>query len=286
MDRSRPGRKTLVRYFNPLGVAFCLVFAGCSQAALMKRFTPPEDEAIARKYVDLLRQEKFEQIDVDLDPSLIDSNLRDTLAKMAGMFPPDSPKSAKVVGAHAFRGPEFSRINITLEYEFPSSWLLVDITTQRKGDVFTIVGFHVNPISDSLENLNKFTLIGKGITQYGVLGMAIFATLCSLYVFVLCLRTKNVKKKWLWAIFILVGVGKLAVNWTTGHWGFQFVTLQIPCGSAAAPLYGPWTVAVSLPLGAILFLLRDRKNDVHIESNESSTVAPPESLSPPGRSSA
>ena len=267
----------MIRCSNVIFVACCLILAGCSQATLMKYFTPAADEAIARKYVDLLRQGKFEQIESALDPSLIDSSLGDTLARMAAMFPSDSPKSAKVVGAHVFHGPEFSRTNITLEYEFPSSWLLVDITTQKKGDVSTIVEFHVNPISDSLENLNKFSLIGKGITQDGILAMAIFATLFSLYVFVLCLRTKNVKKKWLWIIFILVGVGKLAVNWTTGHWDFQTVAFQVPCGSAAAPLYGPWTVAVSLPLGAIVFLLRHR-NDTE---SQSSAVAPPESLSSP-----
>jgi hypothetical protein len=251
----------MIRYFNFVAVACCLVLAGCNQSAMMKWFTPAADEAVARKYVDLLQQRKFEQIERDLDPSLVDSTLQDRLAKMAAMFPLDSPRSAKVVGAHVFHGPEFSRTNITLEYEFPSAWLLVDITTQRKGDVFTIVGFHVNPISDSLENLNKFTLIGKGIVQYSVLAMAVFATLFSLYVLVLCLRTKNIKRKWLWAIFILIGVGKLAVNWTTGQWTFQTLAFQVPCGTASAQLYGPWTVAVSLPLGALVFSLR-RENTI------------------------
>lgn len=233
----------------------CLAFTGCSQAALMKHFTPPEDEAIARKHIDLLQQGKFDEIMHDLDPSLVDSNIRNTLGQMAAMLPAESPKSAKVVGAHVFRGSESSRTNITLEYEFPSKWVLVDVTTQKKDDSFSIVGFHVTPIADSLENLNRFTLIGKGAAQYSVLVLAVLATLFSLHALLLCLRTKNIKKKWLWAIFILIGVGKLAVNWTTGEWGFQSLALQVPCGSASAQLYGPWTVAVSFPLGALVFLL-------------------------------
>lgn len=259
------------RCFRLIAVACCVVLAGCSQAALMKHFTPPEDEAIARQYFDQLRQRKFDQIEHDLDPSLVDSSITSTLAQMAAMLPAESPKSAKVVGAHVFHGPEFSRTNITLEYEFPSKWLLVDITTQKKADAFTIVGFHVTPISDSLENLNKFALIGKGGRQYFVLILAILATLFSLYALVSCLRTKNVKRRWLWAIFILAGVGKLAVNWTTGAWGFQSLSIQIPCGNAFAQLYGPWTVAVSFPLGALVFLVRREKGG----SNLAPTGAPP-----------
>src|SRR5215470_1209374 len=218
-----PGRNRMIRYVDLAVVACCLGLAGCSQASLMKRFTPAADEAISRKYVDLLRQQQFAQIECDLDPSLVDSNVQAMLTQMAALFPPGDPKSAKVVGAHVFRDSELSRTNITLEYEFPSQWLLVDITSQRKEDSFRIVGFHVNPISDSLENINKFTLIGKGPGQYSVLVLAVLASVFSFYVFVLCLRTKNLGKKWLWAIFILIGVGKLVVNWTTGDLGYQIV---------------------------------------------------------------
>lgn len=249
---------------------FCLLLFGCDQAALVKRFASPEDEANARRYIDLLRQGKFAQIERDLDPSLVDSNIQDTLGRMAAMIPPEGPKSIKVVGAHTFRGPDVSRTNITLEYEFPSKWVLADVTTQKKEGSFTVVGFHVTPIADSLENLNKFTLVGKGKVQYFVLMLAILATLFSLYALVLCMRAKNIKNKWLWVIFVLVGVGKLAVNWTTGEWGFQTIAFQIPCGTASAQLYGPWVVAVSLPLGAIVFML-------HREGSETSqaSVLPP-----------
>lgn len=249
---------------------FCLLLLGCNQAALMKRFASPEDEANAKKYIDLLQQRRFEQIERELDPSLVDSNTQDTLARMAAMIPAEGPKSIKVVGAHVFRGPDVSRTNITLEYEFPSKWVLAELTTQKKEGSSTLVGFHVTPIADSLENLNKFNLVGKGKVQYFVLILAILSTLFSLYALVLCIRTKNVKNKWLWVIFVLVGVGKLTVNWTTGEWGFQTLAFQISCGIASAQLYGPWMVAVSLPLGAIVFLLRRQGS----EPNQASVLPP------------
>jgi hypothetical protein len=244
-----------VRHFNSLvWIGFCVSLVGCDQAALMKKFTPPQDESIARGYVELLRQGKFDQIGHDLDPSIVDSNVRDTFAQMAAFFPNETPESIKVVGAHIFYGQESSTMDITLEYQFRSKWLLANVTTQKKGDVSTITGFHVTAMADSLENLNKFTLAGKNTVQYLILAVAVCSLLFSLCAFALCMRTKFGKNKWLWMIFTLVGVGKLGINWTTGQWTWTFVFIQIPCATANHSLYGPWTVAVSLPLGAILFL--------------------------------
>lgn len=236
------------------GIAFCAFLGGCDEAALMKKWTPPGDESTARSYVDLLRQGKFDQIERDLDPSIADSNTRDTFAKMAAIFPIENPESVKVVSASILHGQDYSTTGITFEYQFPSKWLLVDVTTRRKGDVSTVLGFHVRPMADSLENLNKFSLSGKSAAQYLTLTFAVSSLLFSVYILVLCIRTKIGKTKWLWMLFILVGVGKLAVNWTTGEFTFTPLAFQIPCVSAMRPFYGPWTIAAYLPVGAVLFL--------------------------------
>jgi hypothetical protein len=88
----------------------------------------------------------------------------------------------------------------------------------------------------------------------GVLGFAIFVPLITLWALVSCVRTKLKGRKWPWVLFILLGIGKFAVNWTTGAWEFAPISVQLFGASATAPFYGPWTVAVSLPLGAIAFL--------------------------------
>ena len=174
------------------------------------------------------------------------------------MFPAQEPVSTKVVGFRRFLG-NVRRTEITLEYEFPQKWLLAEVVTQKSGGVTTIVGFHVTPIADSLENLNRFTLVGKGAPQYEILSLAVLAPLFSLYVFVLCIKTRMGKKKWLWLIFILLGIGKLVVNWTTGQVFFTPIAIQLPPAGANAQLYGPWLVYVSIPLGAIIFLIMRKR---------------------------
>ncbi len=255
-----------MRFIYLVSIAFCAFLVGYDEATLMRKWTPPGAESAARGYVELLRQGQFDHIEHDSDPSIVDPHFRDILVKMAAIFPAEPPESIKVVGAHVFHGPEYSTTDITLEYQFPSKWLLAQIATQQKGEVSSIVGFHVNPIPDSLENLNKFTLAGKNATQYLTLICSVGSLLFAFYVFMQCIRSKDMKPKWLWAIIVLVGVGKFAVNWGTGQWTYQLLAIQIPCFSMTRPLYGPWTVAAYVPLGAIVFLHRRWKKKITGES--------------------
>jgi hypothetical protein len=266
-----------VRALSFVAIAFCLCLAGCTRAQLMKRITPREDESFARRYVELLRQQAFDQVEHVLDPSIAGSDVRNKLATMVGLFPSGDPKSTKVV-AFSFRpGRESSTHWLTLEYEFPDKWLLVAISIQRKGGASTIAGLSVTPLADSLEHVNRFSLVGKSALQYAVLGLALVAAIFSFYVFVVCLRTKRQNRKWLWAIFILAGVGKLGVNWTTGALQFTPLAINIPCaGGSAMTVYGPWVVSVYAPLGAIVYLMKRRK---HATPNEVEP-SPPEQLPP------
>jgi len=247
-------------------VAVCLLLVACDQAALMKKFTPQADEAIARGYAQLLQQRKFDQIEHDLDPRLVDSSTPETFSKMAAFFPADTPDSVKVVGARTSHVQESSTSNITLEYQFPTQWLLVTVVTQKKGDVSTLVGLHVTPIPDSLENLNRFTLVGKSALQYLTLICAVVSLLFTFYVFSVCIRSRDMKPKWLWSIAVLVGVGYFGVDWRTGQWTFQLFAIQIPCFSMKHALYGPWMVAAYFPLGAFAFLHRRWKRKITGES--------------------
>ena len=249
----------MIRYANLIALLLLITLAGCDQASMMKMMTPSEDEQAARGYINLLRQDKIEQIEKDLDPSIKTANIHDTLAKMAALIPSQDPQSIKVVGAYVSRSIDLYQSNISFEYQFPNLWLLANVAIQKKGGVSTIIGFNVYRIPDSLENLNRFTLSGKGILQYLVLALAVLVPLFSIYVLILCIRTKIEKRKWLWILFIILGVGKFAINWTTGQWNVMPVAVQLFGVGAFSPPYGAWTLSVSLPLGAILFLIRKGK---------------------------
>jgi hypothetical protein len=242
-------------------IAFCLCLAACTRAQLMKRLVPSKDESFARSYVDLLRKQAFDQVELELDASIARSDVRNTLVTMAAMFPSGDPKSSKVVAFSFRHDGESATHSLTLEYEFPDKWLLVDISIRRIGGVSTVSGVRVTPIGDSLEHANRFSVLGKNAQQYAILALAVAAPIFTFYVLVVCLRAKKQTLKWLWAIFILAGVGKLGVNWTSGELRFTPFAINIPCGGAAAmPAYGPWLVSVYFPLGAFLYLMKRSKS--------------------------
>ncbi len=245
-----------------------LGLVGCSKADLMQKFASPEDQALARHYIDLLRQERLEDIEKTMDPSIAGPSAHQTLMRMAALFPPGEPTSVTLVGAHQIRTPSSSTANLTFEYNFAGTWLLTNVAVKNHGGNRTIVGFHVYTESTSLELQNKFTLSGKTALQYLILTLMLVIPLFILWALIVCVRTKLKGRKWPWVLFILLGVGRFAVNWTTGVWGFSPMHFQLLGASAVAPLYGPWTLGVSLPLGAIVFLLsRDKLRSLDAGAN-------------------
>jgi hypothetical protein len=241
------------RYFAFLLVA---LLAGCSQEGLLEKFSSPEDRAVAKGYIDLLRAHKFDDIESALDGSIKNPTTRTTLSRMADSIPSGEPTLIKLVGAQNFLQNASRRVNTTFEYNFGDKWLLINVAVLSEAGKKTIVGLNVYPEPGSIEIRNGFDLAGKTGLQYFTLVAAVLAPLLTLYALVLCIRTKLIGRKWPWVIFIVLGFGRLAVNWATGQWDFALLTVQLFSASAFAPLYGPWTISFSLPIGAIVFLLR------------------------------
>jgi hypothetical protein len=255
-----------MRFKLLLAIALCACLLGCNDATWVKLFTPPEDEIAAKKYVELLRQRQFDQIERDFEPAFVDSNFRNSLAEMAAIFPDQTAESIKVVGAQISGKRGNGTVEISLEYEFPTKWVFADIKILRKDGVQTVLGFRVAPMTDSVESLNRFTLLRKSAVQYLTLILALCFLVFSFHAFLLCVRSKDIKRKWLWALIVWVGVARFGVNWTTGQYAFTPFAIQIPCILASRPFYGPWTVFACFPLGAVIFLNKRWKMKVTGES--------------------
>jgi hypothetical protein len=247
---------------------------GYDRASLLKRYTPQDDESLAIDCVDLLQQGRYEEIEKRLDPSMKNSKTRESLAEMASFFP-SKPISTKTVDASVVRSRDSSITSITLQYEFARGWLLAQLVIQTRDGLKTIGGFHVTPIAESVEVMNEFTFADKGISQYAGLVLAIFVSIFALYEFVLCIRTKMGREKWFWAILILIGAGRLTLNWTTGQWFFTPLAVQAPPVMMFCTPYGPWMVHITVPLGAIAFLLRRKSLAAKVTSSpiQSPTIA-------------
>jgi hypothetical protein len=225
-----------------------------------EKFASPAEQAIAQKYIDELQSLDFGDIEKVIDPTIADKVAGGTLAKMAALIPNGTPTSVQLVGANRFSSESTgTTLNLTYEYQFGTQYLLTNVATKTKNGVLTIVGFRVLPEPASLETQNKFNLSGKSALQYGVLGAAIMMAIFTLVVLVVCIRAKMKRRKWQWTLFILFGFGKLSLNWATGQWGVMVLAAQLLSASGTAAYFGPWIVSVSLPVGAVLFLIKCRR---------------------------
>lgn len=245
----------------------------------MNRMAPDDDEALAKECLSAIRSRDFRTIEAQFNPEFLKPGAESTLMEIADVLDHGEPLSLELVGCNVNSSPETRRSYLTYQYQFTNSWVLaalvIDTTDSRK----MVSGLHVNPIPKSVGELNAFTLSGKGIQHYVLLLLAIAVPIFIIWTLVLCARTK-IRKKWLWIIFILAGIAKLNLNWTTGEIGLQPIAFLIP-GAAMAKmgLYAPWILTVSFPLGAILFLIKRRKLQSDREQDETQPSPPyPESM--------
>ena len=229
-----------------------LALAGCGPV----KFATPQEEATAQGWIARLRARDFDAISDAMDPSTKAGELRATLEKMADAFPPGAPTSTKLVGDNHVTSNDTRMVNLTYEYEFPGQWMLANVAIRSRAGVDSIVGFSAYRMPGSLEERNRFALADKPAICYLVLALAIGVPAFTIFALVVCARTKLRGRKWPWIIAILLGVGRLSVDWASGQWGFQPLIVQLLGAGAVAAPFGPWILSVSLPLGALVFLVR------------------------------
>lgn len=233
-----------------------LILAGCSKEDMIAKFTPRQEDQEARAYIQQLQDKKLESIEAHLDPGIQSANAHKALEKMASLLPAGQPKSIKTIGAQTVENNGVKQVNLTYEVEYPNQWFVINVMTRRKdGNVF-LAGFHIAPQTDSVENLFRFSLRGKSTRHYIVFALTVAAALFTLVTLIACIRIKPLKRKWLWIIGILFGVGQWGLNWSTGDMSFHALNFQLFSAGAFAAPYGPWNLSVSVPVFAIVFWIR------------------------------
>ncbi|SEN03165.1 hypothetical protein SAMN02800694_2550 [Luteibacter sp. UNCMF331Sha3.1] len=237
-------------------IALALAIVGCSQEAMIEKFTPHPEAEEAKKAIDDWRTGNLTDLRPMLAQDLAAQVTDEQLAAMVAAFPHGAPRSAKVIGATTQFQSDTRRYDITYEYDFDGRWLVASAVILKVGEAARIAGLHGEMRSQSMEQTNAFTLANKGGLHLLMLFLAIAAPVFCVVVCVVCVRTPFRRRKVAWALFTLVGVCTVHFNWTTGQANFSPLSVQLLAASTAAAPFGPWILGVSLPFGAIMFLIR------------------------------
>lgn len=210
----------------------------------------------------------FRSIESRMDERVHQADIRAVLERLASMIPAETPSKLEPVAWNYIKkmngvnsGSSSRTANVAIEYAFPQSkWLVASAKLSGEPGSFRIIAFNVEALPAPLAELNAFTFKGKGVFQYVFFFCTLFAFGMSAYAFVRCIRTPGIKRKWLWAVFTLIGVFALSLNWSSGAVSanaFQFNLLS--ASYARSGWLGPWHITFCIPVGAVIFLWKFRK---------------------------
>ena len=232
---------------------------GCDQKELVRRFTPPVDDQMARQFLEDVRLGQLDKALPLVDPKLRDADGQRGLRELSDLLRSDEEKSVEIIGANTFisYSSEGKQTTVTLSYqlELSTGWFAGTVVILDKGETRAIASARFNRVPMSLKVLNRFTFHDKTSVHYLFLLLCVTIPVFVVTTLVICARSK-IRKKWLWIIFILVGFVSFTLNWTTGHVNLQIINFQLLGASAfKLGLYAPWMLSFAIPVGAIVFLM-------------------------------
>lgn len=231
-----------------------LALWGCSPEQAADKAGLGQEESVAREVFNRIAQRDFEAIERQVDAALQGPELRPAIERTSGFIPPGSPKQVTLAEFGVLNGPQGVVYKFTFEADYGNRWLLEQVLLKRVDATLKIVGFHVWPASASVIESHRFTLTGKGPIQWVAAALLVLVPLFVLATLVVCARTKGLRRKWLWLIFVVLGWTSLTVNWTTGQWMFNLLQVELlGAGFFQASPLTPFVVKVGIPIGALLF---------------------------------
>lgn len=229
----------------------------------MEKFEPEKESEFAKEVVENIRTAQLGRV---VDVLIEELNKDETLVQLEELieyFPEGEPKQVTTIGARTFKhfGPQGGsatiEYNLTYEYEFEAGFAVAQVVVVGNVPDAKIKGVHITRLEESLAETHAFKLGGKSAAQYGFLMFVLAIPLFILAMLVKCIRSRNLQRKWMWVLFIILGFVTFQLNWTTGEADFTPISFVLFGASASrASPYSPWIISFALPIGALWFYLK------------------------------
>lgn len=224
--------------------------------------TDPAAETVAMAVLQAVRTGDEAKLRANLTPEASASISSAQARTLRNYAPPSKASNQRLINFfHQYGAQE----TLTLRYEltYPGEGLLYEARLQRSkaGDIWRAQYFHLQRATDAQLKGNRFSL-NKPPGHLMGLAMAVLSPLAMLAALISVIRAPRFKRKWLWAIVALIGVGSFTLNWSTGQWSFQPINLSlIGAGASTQGFLGfyPFVLKFALPVGAVVAFWRAAK---------------------------
>lgn len=262
--------------FKLTALAIILLLSACSMEEISEKIIPED----VRERLDLITEAVTDR---DHDTLIVlsvvqmsDEDLYSKLDQIFGYLPDGPVMSRQLAGFQAatfnFGGENANTVySASYQFEFTDGWALVQIQLSSSGDTFSLVGLHVNRLEESLSETNAFVFSGKGFVHYLVFFLAVLFPVFIVWTFICCFRRREIRRRKRWLAFIFFGVGSFAINWTTGEFAVQLLSIGLlGAGFTMSSMLAPVILKVWFPLGAALFWILTLSGRLGLEDSASS----------------
>jgi len=212
-------------------VLAAFVLTGCiDQKAWIQKFVPKDDDALARRFIESVRNKRYDEAKAMLAPE-IRGGADNDLQKMQAVLDHGAPQSSEVIACFTNYsgspvGKSTKQVDLTYQIHFTNAWTLVEVVVRPSNEGHFVAGAHFNALPTSLEFLNRFTVENKTPIHLVFLVACIAVPLFIIVTVVVCLFSR-VRRRWLWKIFILFGLTQFQLNWTSGQTEFRPISFLL-----------------------------------------------------------
>lgn len=242
-----------------IAIIFSLLVVGCSYEDIKESIVPKEESSFAKGYLEQLRLKNYEYIKSQMHPELLAKVTVEELDKLSGFFPEGEPLNTELMGSNVRTFNDVWSANFSFESKFEVDWSISSVSMMKQDGKILVTGVNVYRTNESQKVLNSF-----GNAEISIPRVLIFAltVVTPIFMIVTCFfvyRTP-IEKKWRWYLLSFVGLGAIAMNWTTGEIATKIATIKLlGFGAGAASEFAPFIFTFTIPIGAITFWLKRKK---------------------------
>lgn len=259
---TQPPRVAAPSLSGRIALVILLLAAGCDARGMIQRATPPAADSVGRAAIGRATAGTLASLDSILDPAMRTPRMRQVLEQIQTMLRPYSVGDPELIGYSWSQENREEYRTLTYQARLTPSvealaqndvrafhWIVTQVVLRGGDGANRVYGFHVNLSEASLAETNGF-LRNLHLPQLLWLLLALFAVGTTLFAVVQVLRAP-LERRWPWVIVSLLGVARGTMNWTTGAFAFQPLSVQLfGVAFVRQVLYGPIMIMWAFPAGA------------------------------------
>jgi len=251
-----------------------LLLVGCDASDMVESAGGKEDVALAKRVFDHIRIGDIESVRPMLGPDIASEadTIHERLAARISLREGGAPE---LYGYRRWTANGMETVIVSLQSVYPDDSVLLFTTQFKKDGGKTVIDtIQFNYYSSIDLQVHDFTLEDRSPVHYAFLALLAATALFILWTFILCLRTPiSPIRKLVWCVVILVTVGQVNLDWTSGALSGTVASISLLRISFTQAPIGPWIFGWGFPLGAMLFHFRLRRAKKKVALAEASGVA-------------